>query len=58
MEIIQQTLIEKVAEKKSVGSEENIDKKADKMEAAPESEETQPKKNEAEDDIESIEPEK
>jgi len=53
--------VEKIAEEKSAKSEEDTDKKADEMEAAPESpesEETLPEENKAKDDIENTKSEK
>ena len=50
--------VEKIAEEKSAKSEEDTDKKPDKMELSAESEETPPEENKAEDDIENTEPEK
>lgn len=54
----EEKLIEKIAEEKSAKSEEDTDKKPDKMELSAESEETPPEENKAEDDIENTEPEK
>lgn len=54
----EEKLIEKIAEEKSAGPEEDIDKKADEMEAAPESEETPPEEDKAKDEVEKTEPEK
>ncbi|MCJ7618378.1 MAG: 50S ribosomal protein L17, partial [Desulfobacterales bacterium] len=57
----EEKLIEKIAEEKSAGPEEDIDKKADEMEAAPESPESEgppSEKDKAKDDMENTEPEK
>jgi len=57
----EEKLIEKIAEEKSAKSEEDTDKKADEMEAAPESpesEETPPEEDKVKDDIENTKSEK